>query len=89
VPRGQRDGSLRTCSRLSRLEPLLFLSSSSSIVLTRLSGPRSRVWFSLDNDIFQMLPCVLFEVVLLSDYLGSRDRRITCLSPMGLLYHCF
>jgi hypothetical protein len=26
----------------SRLEPLLFLSSSSSIVLTRLSGPRSK-----------------------------------------------
>jgi hypothetical protein len=42
VPRGQRHGSLQPCSRLSRLEPLLFLPSSSSIVLTRLSGPRSR-----------------------------------------------
>jgi hypothetical protein len=42
VPRGQRDGSLWPYSRLSRLEPLLFLPSSSSIVLTRLSGSRSR-----------------------------------------------
>jgi hypothetical protein len=39
VPRGQRDGSLRPYSWLSRLEPLLFLPSSSSIVLTKLSGP--------------------------------------------------
>jgi hypothetical protein len=37
VPRGQRDESLRSYSRLSRPEPLLFLPSSSSIVLTRLS----------------------------------------------------
>jgi hypothetical protein len=35
VSRGQRDGSLRPYSRDSRPEPLLFLSSSSSIVLTR------------------------------------------------------
>jgi hypothetical protein len=42
VPRGQLDGSLRQHSRLSRPEPLFFLSSSSSIVLTRLSGPRFR-----------------------------------------------
>jgi hypothetical protein len=40
VPRGQRDGSLRPYSLLSR--PVLVLSSSSSIVLTRLSGPHSR-----------------------------------------------
>jgi hypothetical protein len=33
---------LRPCSRFSRPEPLLFLPSSSSVVLTRLSGPRSR-----------------------------------------------
>jgi hypothetical protein len=38
----QRDGSLRSYSRRSRPEPLLFLLSSSSVVLTRLSGPRSR-----------------------------------------------
>jgi hypothetical protein len=38
----QRNGSLRPYSQISRSEPLLFLSSSSSIVLTRLSGPRSR-----------------------------------------------
>jgi hypothetical protein len=42
VPCGQRDGSLRPYSRISRPEPVLFLSSSSSIVLTRLSGPPSR-----------------------------------------------
>jgi hypothetical protein len=43
VPRGQRDGSLRPYSRISRPEPLLLLPSSSSIVLTTLSGPRSRI----------------------------------------------
>jgi hypothetical protein len=42
VPRRQRDESLWLYSRLSRPKPLLFLPSSSSIVLTRLSGPRSR-----------------------------------------------
>jgi hypothetical protein len=40
VPRGQRDGSPRPYSRLSRQEPVLFLSSSSPVVLTRLKGPR-------------------------------------------------
>jgi hypothetical protein len=49
VPRGQRDGSLRPYSRLSRPEPLLFLSSSSSAVLTRLSGPHSRPTTSQKN----------------------------------------
>jgi hypothetical protein len=43
VPCGQRNGSLRPYSRLSGPEPLLFLPSSSSIVLTRLSGPCSRL----------------------------------------------
>jgi hypothetical protein len=42
VSRSQRCGSLRPYSRFPRPEPLFFLSSSSSIVLTRLSGPRSR-----------------------------------------------
>jgi hypothetical protein len=42
VPRGQRDGALRPYSRLYRSETLLFLTSNSSIVVTRLSGPRSR-----------------------------------------------
>jgi hypothetical protein len=40
MPRGQRDGSLQTYSRLSRPEPLIYLPSTSSVVLTRLSGPR-------------------------------------------------
>jgi hypothetical protein len=42
VPGGQRDESLRPYSSLCRPEPLLFLPSSSSVILTRLSGPRSR-----------------------------------------------
>jgi hypothetical protein len=42
LSRGQRYGSLRPYSWFSRSEPLLFLPSSSSIVFTRLSGPRSR-----------------------------------------------
>jgi hypothetical protein len=39
---GQIDGTLRPYSRIYRPEPLLFLPSSSSVVLTRLSGLRSR-----------------------------------------------
>jgi hypothetical protein len=39
VLRGKRNGFPRSLSRFSRLEPLLFLPSSSSVVLTRLSGP--------------------------------------------------
>jgi hypothetical protein len=39
---GQRVGSLWPYSRISRPELLLFLSSSSSVVRTSLSGPRSR-----------------------------------------------
>jgi hypothetical protein len=42
VPCAQRDRSPRLYSRLSRLEPLFFLSSSSSIVLMRPSALRSR-----------------------------------------------
>jgi hypothetical protein len=42
VPRGQRDGSLRPYSRFFKTEAATFLSSSSSDVLTRLSGPRYR-----------------------------------------------
>jgi hypothetical protein len=42
VSRGQRDRSLRPYSLFSRPELLLFLPSSSSIVLKNLSGPRSR-----------------------------------------------
>jgi hypothetical protein len=41
VLRGQRDEPLRLYSRLPRPEPLLLLSSSSSVVLTRLTGPRN------------------------------------------------
>jgi hypothetical protein len=42
VSRSQHDWSLLLYLRLSRPEPLLFLPSSSSVVLTRLSGLRSR-----------------------------------------------
>jgi hypothetical protein len=42
VSSSERDGSLRPYSRISRPEPLIFLPTSSSVVLTRLSGPRSR-----------------------------------------------
>jgi hypothetical protein len=53
---GQRDGFLRPYSRLSRLEPLIFLPSSSSVVLTMLSGPRSRpttsqeIWYGRESN---------------------------------------
>jgi hypothetical protein len=42
VSHGRRGGSLQPYSRFSKLELLLFLPSSSLIVLVRLSGPRSR-----------------------------------------------
>jgi hypothetical protein len=42
VSRSQRGRSPRPYSRISRPEQLLFLSSSSSVILTRLSGPCSR-----------------------------------------------
>jgi hypothetical protein len=42
VSRGQRNGSPRPLIRLSWPEPLLFPSSSSSVILTSLSGPRTR-----------------------------------------------
>jgi hypothetical protein len=42
VSRSQSGRSLTAVISVSRLEPLPFLSSSSSILLTRLSGPRSR-----------------------------------------------
>jgi hypothetical protein len=56
VPRAQREGFLRPYARLSRPEPLLFLPSSSSVVLTRLSGPRSRpstsqkIWYRRESN---------------------------------------
>jgi hypothetical protein len=43
MPRDQRDSSLRPYFRIFRTELILFPSSSSSVVLTRLSGPRSRL----------------------------------------------
>jgi hypothetical protein len=51
VPRDQRDESLRPCSRLSRPESLLFLPSSSSVVLTRMSGSRSWTNTSQKNQV--------------------------------------
>jgi hypothetical protein len=42
VPRGQRNGYLRPYSLFSRQGLLLLYLSNSSVVLTRLSGPRSR-----------------------------------------------
>jgi hypothetical protein len=42
VPRGQRDGSLRPYSRFLRPKPLLSPPNSYSVVLTTLSGRRSR-----------------------------------------------
>jgi hypothetical protein len=46
---------LRSYSQSSIPEPLLFLPSSSSIVLTRLSGPRSRPTASQKNLVAQGL----------------------------------
>jgi hypothetical protein len=42
LARGQREGSLRPYSQLSRPKQLFLLPSSSSVVLTRLGGPRSK-----------------------------------------------
>jgi hypothetical protein len=54
VSRGQRNGSPLPYSWFSRPEPLLFLPSSSSIALTRLSGPHfirttsQKIWKCLE-----------------------------------------
>jgi hypothetical protein len=48
VSRGQRGGSLTAVISISRPEPILFLPNSFSIVLTKLSGPRSRSTSSQD-----------------------------------------
>jgi hypothetical protein len=56
VPRGQLFGSLRPYSRISRPEPLLFLPSSFSIVLTRLSGPPSRHTPGIDPGPLDLQP---------------------------------
>jgi hypothetical protein len=66
VPRGQRDESLRPYSRISRPEPLLFLPISTSVVLTRLSGPRSR-------------PTTFFSLVVPGN--RTRDLRICSQEP--------
>jgi hypothetical protein len=42
LPRGQRNGSPTVGISISRLQSLIFLRSSFSVVLTRLSGPSSR-----------------------------------------------
>jgi hypothetical protein len=47
MSRSQRGGSLLPYFRISRPQPLLFLTSSSSTVLTRPNGPRSRPITSL------------------------------------------
>jgi hypothetical protein len=56
---GQRDESLRPYSPLSKPEPILFLPSSSSVVLTRLSGHADMLhlsqnmnWFSFGINSF-------------------------------------
>jgi hypothetical protein len=56
VPRGQREGSLRPYSRLYKPKPLTFLSSSFSIVLTRMIGPCStlntshKMWYRRESN---------------------------------------
>jgi hypothetical protein len=49
VPRGQHDGFLWPYSRIFRLELLLCLSSSSSVILARLSGPPFQTYYFSEN----------------------------------------
>jgi hypothetical protein len=65
VPRGRRDGSLRSYSQVSRSEPLFFIPSSSSIALTRLSGLR---WLIQFKDKF--CPHLKFDNVLCKFWKG-------------------
>jgi hypothetical protein len=71
VPRGQRDGSLRPYSHFSRPELLLILPSSSSFVLTRLSGLRSRSTTSQKNLIEESNP----DLWICSQYFWALDHR--------------
>jgi hypothetical protein len=49
VARSERNGSPRPYSRIPTPEPLLFLPSSSSIVLARLSGPPLQTHYFSEN----------------------------------------
>jgi hypothetical protein len=60
LPLDQRDGFLRPYSRISRSEPLLLLRSSSSVVLTRLGGQRSRPTTSQKMNIWKLILCFGF-----------------------------
>jgi hypothetical protein len=60
MPCGQRYGSLRPYSRFSRQEPATFLSSSSSVVLTRLSAPR----FRPTTYVFLVVPIIWYSRII-------------------------
>jgi hypothetical protein len=49
VPRGQRDGSLQPYSRIPRPYPLLFLPSSSSVVLNEAEWTPFQTHYFSDN----------------------------------------
>jgi hypothetical protein len=75
---GQRNGSPRTYSWFSRPEPILFHSSSPSILLTRLSGPCSRPttlrkYGSVGNRIWDLWIC---SQELLTTRPKRRSKRI-------------
>jgi hypothetical protein len=81
---GQRDGSLRPYSRLSRPEPLLFIASSSSVVLTRLGGPRCK-----HTTFFLVVPGnrtrdlrICSQVHWPLDHRGGRSKGMIQLNPI-------
>jgi hypothetical protein len=71
---GQRDKSLRPYSRISRPEQLLFLPSSSSVALTRLSGPRSKptTFFVVPG----IEPRICSQKLLPLDHRGGRNNDL-------------
>jgi hypothetical protein len=92
VPRGQRVGSLRSYSRLSRQEPLIFLPSSSSIILTRLSGPRSGpitsqiIWKRRESNQNQWVPGAVSSGVKLTTHFQvvRRSRKRGSVHPLPI-----
>jgi hypothetical protein len=78
--RSQHNGSLRPYSRISRPEPLLFLPSSSLIVLTRPSGPRYRLSYRWKSRVKFVKATILVINFLIGLY-WIRMKELRPLSP--------
>jgi hypothetical protein len=88
VPGGQRDRFLQPYYRISRTEELLFHSSGSSIVLTKLSGPSSRpttseeIWYAVTSGcVARTRPqrqSIFFYITYINSVRTSEETQYIC-----------